>query len=94
MGAQPDTMPQSIGRLSARHSAMLVCAVVVLSMAATTARAQGNLGFLKDTPLAYFKGDDAKLMRAAAAEVLKGGQNGTRKEWKIRLPVTAVRLPC
>ena len=75
-------MPQSIGRTSARHRATLLCVVAVLSIAATSARAQGNLGFLKDTPLAYFKGDDTKLMRAAAAEVLKSAQNGTRKEWE------------
>ena len=75
-------MPQSIGRTSARRSANLVCAAAAIALAATSARAQGNLGFLKNTPLAYFKGDDAKLMRAAAAEVLKSAQNGTRKAWE------------
>jgi hypothetical protein len=58
---------------------MFLCAV--LALAAGTARAQGNLGFLKDTPMAYFNGDDVKLMRAAAAEVLKSAKDGTRKEW-------------
>ncbi len=52
-----------------------------LALVASVAGAQGNLGFLKDTPFAYFNADDQKLMRAAAVEVLQGGQDGTRKEW-------------
>lgn len=67
---------------SVRRAALPLCAGLILTLGAATAAAQGNLGFLKDTPLAYFRGDDAKLMRATAAEVLKSARNGTRKEWQ------------
>ena len=63
-----------------RHTTLL-WAGSVLALASGTASAQGNLGFLKDSPIAYFKGDDVKLMRAAADEVLKSANNGTRKDW-------------
>lgn len=82
MKAEPATMPEPIGRRCAPRSVFLVCAASVLTVAATSAGAQGNLGFLKDTPMAYFGADDVKLMRAAAAEVLKSSKDGTRKDWE------------
>jgi surface antigen len=71
---------------SLRRNAMFAGAGTLLALAGAAANAQGNLGFLKDTPMAYFTGDDVKLMRAAAAEVLKSSKDGTRKEWEN--PVT------
>ncbi len=59
-----------------------VCAGALLALAAATVSAQGNLGFLKDTPMSYFNAEDVKLMRATAAEVLTSTQDGTRKEWQ------------
>ena len=82
MKAGPATMPEPFGRRCARRSAFLVCAASVLTVAATSAAAQGNLGFLKDTPMAYFSAEDVKLMRAITAEVLKSTQSGTRKDWE------------
>jgi surface antigen len=64
------------------RSAILMCAGSVLLLAGPRAGAQGNLGFLKDTPLAYFSAEDVKLMRAATTEVLKSTQAGTRKDWE------------
>ncbi len=74
-------MPESTGRRCTRRNASLLCVATALTVAATAAIAQGNLGFLKDTPMAYFRADDVKLMRAAAAEVLKIARDGTRKDW-------------
>jgi surface antigen len=74
-------MTQPLGLRSMRRSALLPFAGSLLALAATTASAQGNLSFLKDTPFAYFNADDQKLMRAAALEVLNSGQDGNRKEW-------------
>jgi hypothetical protein len=74
-------MSEPIGLRCMRRSALLLCAGSVLALAVTAASAQGNLSFLKDTPLAYFNAEDAKLMRAAALEVLQSSQDGTRKEW-------------
>ncbi len=65
-----------------RRGVVLLSAAAVLAVAATTVGAQGNLGFLKNTPMAYFNDDDVKLMRATTAEVLKSSNDGTRKEWE------------
>ncbi|HEY2807461.1 MAG TPA: RT0821/Lpp0805 family surface protein [Steroidobacteraceae bacterium] len=65
-----------------RRLATLLCAGPVLALAAATVSAQGNLGFLRNTPMSYFNAEDVRLMRAAAAEVLKSKQDGTRKEWQ------------
>jgi surface antigen len=65
-----------------RRGVVLLSAAAVLAVAATTVGAQGNLGFLKNTPMAYFNDDDVKLMRATTAEVLKSSTDGTRKEWE------------
>ena len=65
-----------------RRGVVLLSAAAVLAVAATTVGAQGNLGFLKNTPMAYFNDDDVKLMRATTAEVLKSSSDGTRKEWE------------
>ena len=75
-------MPDPISVTRLRRGSIVLSAIAVLALGAATAAAQGNMGFLKDTPLAYFKGDDAKLMRAAAAEVLKSAKDGTRKDWE------------
>lgn len=75
-------MPESIRLHAPRRAAPAWWAGSVLALAAATASAQGNLGFLKDTPMAYFNGADVKLMRAAAAEVLKSATDGTRKDWE------------
>jgi surface antigen len=75
-------MSESIGPYSLRRRGVLLSTAAVLALAATTATAQGNLGFLKDTPMAYFNGADVKLMRATAAEVLKSSKDGTRKDWE------------
>lgn len=65
-----------------RRLATLLCTGPLLGLAAAAASAQGNLGFLKDTPMSYFTAEDVKLMRAAAAEVLKSEQDSARKEWQ------------
>jgi surface antigen len=74
-------MSEPISRRSTARNASLLCAGSVLALAAAAASAQGNLGFLHDTPFAYFNADDQKLMRAAALEVLNSSQDGTRKDW-------------
>ena len=73
-------MSEPIRHRSLRRSAVLLGAAALL--AATAVTAQGNLGFLKDTPMAYFNADDVKLMRAATAELLESSKDGTRKEWE------------
>ncbi|HEX4389526.1 MAG TPA: RT0821/Lpp0805 family surface protein [Steroidobacteraceae bacterium] len=52
------------------------------ALPAADALAQGNLGFLKNTPYAYFRGDDSKLMRAAAMGVLKDAKPGNTQSWQ------------
>ncbi len=75
-------MPEPTALRFLVRSVIAMCAGSVLLVAAPPAGAQGNLGFLKDTPMAYFSAEDVKLMRAATAEVLKSNQGGTRKEWE------------
>ena len=44
--------------------------------------AQGNLGFLRDTPFAHFRGNDSKLLREAALAVLKDAKAGNTQSWQ------------
>jgi len=43
---------------------------------------QGNLGFLRDTPFAHFRGNDSKLMREAALAVLTDAKPGNSQSWR------------
>jgi surface antigen len=52
------------------------------ALASAGALAQGNLSFLKNTPFAYFRGDDSKLLREAALAVLKDAKAGNSQNWQ------------
>jgi surface antigen len=67
-------------RSSSRNVAR-ACAAGLFLLLSAVAGAQGNLGFLRDSPMAYFNAEDTKLMRAAGVEVLNSSQAGTTKEW-------------
>jgi surface antigen len=70
--------PASPSRLRRRA---LLCSGALLCLYAAIAGAQSNLGFLRNTPLAYFNETDSKMMRAAAAKVLENGHEGAHEEW-------------
>jgi surface antigen len=55
---------------------------LLAALACAGALAQGNLGFLKNTPYAYFRGDDSKLLREAALAVLKDAKAGNSQTWQ------------
>ena len=44
--------------------------------------AQGNLGFLKDAPVAYLNEEDLKLLREATAAVLNSTEDGVTRTWQ------------
>jgi hypothetical protein len=55
-------------------------ALVVSSMAVSAASA-GNLSFLDQSPLSYFKGDDMELMRQNAQKVLEAPTAEAKQSW-------------
>lgn len=57
------------------------CATGLFLLLSGVAGAQGNLGFLRDSPMSYFNAEDTKLMRAAGIEVLDSTESGATKEW-------------
>jgi surface antigen len=59
-------------RFSAGLCALLSCTVL----------AQGNLGFLKDAPIAYFDQQDMKLLHEAVDEVLSSAEPQTSRSWQ------------
>jgi surface antigen len=73
-----NTIPYTARR---SRSVIRACAAGFALLLSAAAGAQGNLGFLRDSPMAYFNAEDTKLMRAAGIEVLKSSESGTIKEW-------------
>ena len=57
-------------------------AALLLALLAQGVLAQGNLGFLRDTPFAHFRGNDSKLMREAGLAVLKDAKPGNSQTWQ------------
>jgi hypothetical protein len=49
--------------------------------AAAIAVSAGNLSFLADSPLSYFKPDDMDLMRANALKVLEAPDTNAKQAW-------------
>jgi hypothetical protein len=60
----------------ARRSVLLAC---LLALSLTCAA--DNLRFLKSSPLAYFKGDDYKLMQKNATAALDSDEDHAKQEW-------------
>ena len=78
MNTRPAVSPKRLGRV-----ALPVLLVALLGALVTQpALAQGNLGFLKNTPYAYFRGNDSKLMREAAMTVLQEAKPGNSQSWQ------------
>lgn len=55
--------------------------VVLLSALTSTLAAAAGLGFLQETPLAYFTDRDRELLREAATAVLKDPDAAAVREW-------------
>jgi len=75
----------STATLSPRHARRAALALLLAALAVLPrprALGQGNLGFLRDTPFAHFRGDDSKLMRQAAMTVLKDAKPGSTQSWQ------------
>ena len=58
---------------------VIACVMIAL---ATSAPAQGNLGFLRNTPLQSFNEQDRALLREAMAEVLNSSDPTASRTWK------------
>lgn len=72
----------SSGAQSRRTSAArLVRAAIVLLAALPWLASAQYLNFLKDSPLAHFKGDDYELMKENALAVLDSPDSQAKKQW-------------
>ena len=56
-------------------------AALVVSFTAVTSASAGNLSFLNQSPLNYFKGDDMELMRQNAQKVLDDPSAQAKQNW-------------
>lgn len=57
-------------------------AFVLMLITISPALAQGNLGWLKNSPIAHFKQEDLKLMQEAAITVLESNEEGAHQSWE------------
>jgi surface antigen len=70
-------------RTGARRALLSVLAGALLgALVCPPGFAQGNMGFLRDTPFAHFRGNDSKLLREAALAVLKDAKAGNSQSWQ------------
>ena len=58
----------------------LVVATVLSTLAAVGSAS--NMSFLNDAPLGQFKEEDMRMMRAAAADLIREGVKGAARDWR------------
>jgi surface antigen len=64
------------------RSIWIALAAIVLGIASYSASPQGMTGFMKNSPVAYFKEDDFKLMREAITAVLESEEPNASRTWE------------
>lgn len=58
----------------------LVASTLLSTLAAVGSAS--NMSFLKDAPIGQFKEEDMRMMRAAAADLIREGVKGATRDWR------------
>lgn len=68
--------------MSNTSSLRIAVAAVVMGIASYSASPQGLTGFMKNSPIAYFKEEDFKLMREAIEAALQSEEPNAARAWE------------